>query len=375
MSYKVGSAVALDNNLHGTIKYIGRMRGRKGLWYGIKLTSADGDSDGMHGGRYYFYCKQNRGIFVKKNQIKHSISNTKAAKHYQKMSILRQSKISLFDVSIPHNSEDHHNSNEHKMDYESSLIHQFFRFSLSTLIKYLDNNTLHNLFSIKHFAEFYDISSFWSYNMLIERIIIKGDSTIYRQLQLNGIYVQVWNVDEALCTLKNNPIIKDNKWKVEKYRFLVFIAMQHIKSHGGMYAFSPVRWPSQRVSIKRKISKANCKKLRDAFVKIYGDLRVVSSDLISINGSRQTHNGSAKKFKQFEAMFAANRKLSMFRNRSNMNNILTKLRRVLLVSITDLMVRRWILINTSSHTVICGWISSKCVVVIFGGCRSSYSYW
>ena len=80
MSYTVGTVVSLTNGYHGTIKYIGKMRSRRGKWYGIKLTSENGICDGMDNGRYYFICKENYGMFVKKKQIKAILSNTKSAK-------------------------------------------------------------------------------------------------------------------------------------------------------------------------------------------------------------------------------------------------------------------------------------------------------
>ena len=135
MSYSVGTAVALKNDLHGTIKYIGKMRRRKGTWYGIKLTSKQGDTDGMHSGRYYFTCKDKYGVFVRKKDILTTISNTRSAKQSQKRARLRSSNISLFDISVTQsttNLADDGNAtqsitNADSDDYESSVIHRFFR--------------------------------------------------------------------------------------------------------------------------------------------------------------------------------------------------------------------------------------------------------
>eukprot|EP01084_Bolivina_argentea_P155277 270600_1 len=380
MSYKIGTAVALKNNLHGTIKYIGKMRGRKGIWYGIKLTSPNGNNDGMHSCRYYFLCKQNYGIFVKKKQIKCIISDTKAAFQYQKMAKLREKNITLFDVTcLIDNNEDinDHKDDEKYIDYESSILHQFLRFSLSTLINYLDNNTLYNLFDIEYFTSFYDISSFWNVNMLIDRLINTNNNVIYRQLQLNGIYINIWNVDGALNSLKCNEYIIKQEWKIRKYRFLIFVAIQHIKSHIRMYDFSRVRYHGYNQINYKTIIKANCNQLNEQYIKVYGDLGVISNDLISVNyGQYDSLSGCVKKYKNFKDIFDgnANRKIALFRKRNSVKSIVKKIEKLLIIPISDLLVKHWILFNTQRHTLICGWITSNCIIVVLGGCRPTHGW-
>lgn len=388
-SYNVGTAVAIKGNLHGVIKYVGKMRGRKGIWYGIKLTSSNGTTDGMDSGRYYFYCKDKYGIFVKKKQIISIISNTKSARQSQKMAQLRKKNITLFNVyqneEKSENKDDDEkkdiiqHKNESTQDYEASIIHQFFRFNLSVLIPYLDTNTLYNLFAIEHFTTFYDISSFWNENMLISRIIYPQNQSIYKQLQLNGIYINIWNLENAFNKIKENEYIKNQKWKIRKYRFLLFIALQHILSHKKQYEFGGYY---QNKKTKKKVIKANCNELHEQFVKIYGDLSVISNDLISIKYpknqeryyTRNPLNGSCKKFKNFKQIFDQNTKISLFRKRDGVNGMINKLEKILIIPISDLLVKQWLIFNTKQHTIICGWVSVRCIIVIFGGCRLGY-YW
>lgn len=67
----VGDYVQSINKLNGTIRFIGEIHQRNGIYYGIELDEAYGKSDGTVGPIRYFKCKTNRGIFVRRRNISH----------------------------------------------------------------------------------------------------------------------------------------------------------------------------------------------------------------------------------------------------------------------------------------------------------------
>eukprot|EP01084_Bolivina_argentea_P284577 487771_1 len=265
MSYPLGTVVALKNGYTGTIKYIGKMRNRTGKWYGMALTTPNGNTDGMDSGRYYFITKDKYGIFVKKKQIKAVLSSLQSAKKSAKRDILRSKSIHLFNSSTEliqlsdkqkhkndknklnnHNKYDEKddeksiNSNTNKQeikinniesDYESSITHIFLHNCLPFLISYLDNNTIYSLLHIQHFTSFYDITTFFNCNLLQERLI--NDPQLhskYTLLRNSGIVVSFWDIEPALKLFKNNKYahLKVYKQNFRRNRFLVFVALQHM---------------------------------------------------------------------------------------------------------------------------------------------------
>ena len=92
----IGDVIELNieyNSLHGVVKFIGEIIGKKGIWYGLQLnrpkgsddviywklqsniynklnhSDGDGDGDGCYDGICYFKCDENEGLFVRKTQI------------------------------------------------------------------------------------------------------------------------------------------------------------------------------------------------------------------------------------------------------------------------------------------------------------------
>ena len=386
----MGTAVALKNDLHGTIKYIGKMRRRKGTWYGIKLTSKQGDTDGMDNGRYYFVCKDKYGVFVKKKDILTAISNTRAAIQLQKRARLRSSNISLFDFAVTQSTT---NLALDSDDYESSVLHRFLRFNLSTLIEFLDNATLHNLFAVEHFTSFYDTASFWNSTLLTQRITAKS-SEEYKYLQRVGIHVNVWNVEAAYEQLKSHETVRERKWKVRRNRFMVFVALQHIKQHKGLYRYNPksdsrygpeytgftyghygrrtrTRAPKREVKKNVRVKRVDMWALGQKLVYMFGDESAVSHDLVSV-GQKLVVCANVRLFKQFRPLITENRGrpawMALLRNRKNRAKIIRDIERVLMIPIAETLVKQWLIFSTPRQTVICGWISSQCVLAVYGGC-------
>merc|ERR1712130_616214 len=62
-------------DLMGTVRFVGEIQGRKGIYYGIELTEAKGKSNGTVGNVRYFKCKNKRGLFLRFARIQEVIAN------------------------------------------------------------------------------------------------------------------------------------------------------------------------------------------------------------------------------------------------------------------------------------------------------------
>merc|ERR1712228_1119084 len=71
----VGDQVRLTKDLMGTVRFVGEIQGRKGIYYGIELTEAKGKSNGTVGNVRYFKCKNKRGLFLRFARIQEVIAN------------------------------------------------------------------------------------------------------------------------------------------------------------------------------------------------------------------------------------------------------------------------------------------------------------
>lgn len=61
----VGDRVWVNGVRPGYIQYIGETSFAHGEWAGVVLDSPTGKNDGSFGGKRYFYCEPNRGIFCR----------------------------------------------------------------------------------------------------------------------------------------------------------------------------------------------------------------------------------------------------------------------------------------------------------------------
>lgn len=80
-SVYVNSKVLLEKDRFGVVRYIGPVEFAEGEWFGIELLKSMGAHDGQvkKNGKRYFFCAENRGIFVQGNQIR-KVFNSKAQK-------------------------------------------------------------------------------------------------------------------------------------------------------------------------------------------------------------------------------------------------------------------------------------------------------
>ncbi|KAI8879772.1 hypothetical protein K501DRAFT_226015, partial [Backusella circina FSU 941] len=65
LSDKIGQRVSVPSmNLTGTLRYVGQIDSKKGVWAGIELSDAQGKNDGSAQGVRYFTCPTDCGIFI-----------------------------------------------------------------------------------------------------------------------------------------------------------------------------------------------------------------------------------------------------------------------------------------------------------------------
>eukprot|EP01083_Nonionella_stella_P220480 788780_1 len=74
MDFRVGNYVLLTGK-EGYIRYIGERIHHHGTWYGIELVIGNGHMSGSEHGKRYFFCKYNKGIFIRSSAIKAKLSN------------------------------------------------------------------------------------------------------------------------------------------------------------------------------------------------------------------------------------------------------------------------------------------------------------
>jgi len=65
MKYKINDKVKIRDDLMGTIKHIGEVKGKNGKWIGLELSKPEGRNNGVYDGVKYFDCRPQHGIFVK----------------------------------------------------------------------------------------------------------------------------------------------------------------------------------------------------------------------------------------------------------------------------------------------------------------------
>lgn len=78
----------------GELCFAGKMRGREGTWFGVRMCKPCGDNDGTFNGDLYFRCSQQHGVFVQKKDLlpfKYSLLIEKKEKNNKKT---RDSRLS-----------------------------------------------------------------------------------------------------------------------------------------------------------------------------------------------------------------------------------------------------------------------------------------
>jgi len=68
-SYNVGDQVLMSGDREGTVRYVGSLDGKNGIFYGIELSTGNGKHNGTFQGKKYFTCPPGKGLFLNKSQI------------------------------------------------------------------------------------------------------------------------------------------------------------------------------------------------------------------------------------------------------------------------------------------------------------------
>lgn len=74
MPIQIKDRIQIKNNLAGIVRYIGPVEGKEGEWIGLELDEAKGSNDGKVQGKRYFYCAENRGLFVRYEKLTKNIT-------------------------------------------------------------------------------------------------------------------------------------------------------------------------------------------------------------------------------------------------------------------------------------------------------------
>lgn len=70
MSYpELNDSIKLMNGEIGIVRYIGPIDKKVGTWVGLELDEPNGTHDGSLDKKFYFRCKPNHGIFVKRDKL------------------------------------------------------------------------------------------------------------------------------------------------------------------------------------------------------------------------------------------------------------------------------------------------------------------
>ena len=65
IEFSVGARVLINNELSGTIRFLGNTSFQTGKWMGVELDEPIGKNSGVVQGKRYFDCKNNHGMFIR----------------------------------------------------------------------------------------------------------------------------------------------------------------------------------------------------------------------------------------------------------------------------------------------------------------------
>ena len=90
----VGDEVQLTKDLIGTVRFVGEVLQRKGIYYGIELTEPKGKTNGTVSNIRYFKCKNKRGLFLRASRISR-VFPKKSSSHSYRIGINETIQISM----------------------------------------------------------------------------------------------------------------------------------------------------------------------------------------------------------------------------------------------------------------------------------------
>ncbi|KAM8930596.1 LOW QUALITY PROTEIN: centrosome-associated protein 350 [Pelodytes ibericus] len=75
VDFQLGDRVLVSGVQPGTLRFKGETHFAEGIWAGVELDKSEGNNDGAHGGRRYFSCLYQHGIFAPPHKISHLVED------------------------------------------------------------------------------------------------------------------------------------------------------------------------------------------------------------------------------------------------------------------------------------------------------------
>ena len=72
---KLKNRYKLDDGRTGICVFVGNLPFTDGIWIGLKIENGNGNTNGIIYGKQYFKCKNNNGLFIRKNKIIRDLGN------------------------------------------------------------------------------------------------------------------------------------------------------------------------------------------------------------------------------------------------------------------------------------------------------------
>lgn len=69
MELEIGCVAQFATGKSGIVRFVGSVDFADGEWVGLELERPEGKNNGSLGGRVYFVCAENHGLFCKKTQV------------------------------------------------------------------------------------------------------------------------------------------------------------------------------------------------------------------------------------------------------------------------------------------------------------------
>ena len=104
----IGDRVKLKkDNLVGIVRFIGEIKNKSGIFYGVELDKAKGKNNGSANKISYFKCSNNKGVFVKKESIlKTNNKNNKDVPRVSIGDIVNVNKFKFRFIGTPYSVKD-----------------------------------------------------------------------------------------------------------------------------------------------------------------------------------------------------------------------------------------------------------------------------
>eukprot|EP01083_Nonionella_stella_P236907 831592_1 len=153
--YTLHDKVVLTNEREGIIHYIGKVKDKTGIWFGIAIINK---KKGKHSGTVdditYFTCKACRGIFVKSKQILHNKREIRSKTKAKSRSKPKRTESSPSDTKTKHKLKNRKRKTKHsKMISISDMNTQHRKKKKGAIQKKATNAVTHSVKKHKSMAK------------------------------------------------------------------------------------------------------------------------------------------------------------------------------------------------------------------------------